>query len=89
MDAVKKTNVRTVCVSTKHKADYFLAQRHRTTGKRSNFRRTAIQETIASPAMDYVFHLTCVMQIFTWRNVSDKLHFGDETCSKNKDKICI
>jgi len=49
-------------VSTKKEANYFLAQHHQTTGKRSNFWHSDLRDNCES-AYDYVFHLTCVMPI--------------------------
>jgi len=49
-------------VYKKNKANYFLAQRHQTATKHSNFWRRDSRDNCES-VCDYVFHLTCVMPI--------------------------
>jgi len=62
-------------VSTKNKANYFLAQRHQTTTKCYNYWH-------CESAYDCVFHLTCIMHILYLVKGSDKLHFGSKQNSQ-------
>jgi len=45
-----------------NKANYFLAERHQTTTKRSDFWHSDLRDNCES-AYDYVIHITCVMPI--------------------------
>jgi len=54
--------ITTVRPQKKNKANYFLAQRHQTATKRSNFWQSDLRE-YCEFAYDYVVHLICVMPI--------------------------
>jgi len=67
------------CVHKKNKANYFLAQRHRTATKRSNFCHSDLRDNCESAYDCFPSHLR---NAHTWQNVSDNLHFGDKQNSQ-------
>ena len=63
------TDKYTYTVRPQKKADYFSAHHHQTATKRSTFWHSDLRDNCGS-AFDYVFHLTCIIMVKRFRQVT-------------------